>query len=364
MLTSANFCFILILALGKYECQEVIILGERQEELLKEIVETYIQTFRPVGSSSLVDKFKVSSATIRNDMAELESLGYIEKEHTSSGRVPSEAGYKYYVNNLMKPKEITGEDVIKLQQILSNNELVVSDAVTKCMEIISDITHYTSVVIGPSKSDNTLKQISIIPINEDEDEKRVVALLVTNKGIVENKQFTIPKSISINELVKTSEIINKMLVGTPINDVSKRLELEVKPIIKTQIRQYETVYNIFYDAFNDFVNNNSNIHVTGKTKIFEQPEYNDVSELKRLANKLEDKSFIEKVEENSDEDEIKVYIGKENKFDSNVTIIRKKYHINGEEGTIAVIGPKRMDYQRIVGLLEYIDDEIDNRKDK
>ena len=169
-----------------------MILGERQEQLLKEIVETYIQTFRPVGSKSLVDEFKVSSATIRNDMAELENLGYLEKEHTSSGRIPSEAGYKYYVNNLMKPKEITGEDVIKLQQILSNNELVVSDAVTKCMEIISDITHYTSVVIGPSKSDNTLKQISIIPINEDEDEKRVVALLVTNKGVVENKQVIIP----------------------------------------------------------------------------------------------------------------------------------------------------------------------------
>ena len=123
-------------------------------------------------------------------------------------------------------------------------------------------------------------------------------------------------------------------------------------------------FNSMSHNMHDFVNNNSNIHVTGKTKIFEQPEYNDVSELKRLANKLEDKSFIEKVEENSDEDEIKVYIGKENKFDSNVTIIRKKYHINGEEGTIAVIGPKRMDYQRIVGLLEYIDDEIDNRKDK
>ena len=104
-------------------------------------------------------------------------------------------------------------------------------------------------------------------------------------------------------------------------------------------------------------------HVTGKTKIFEQPEYSDINELKRLANKLEDNNLITKVEEVSDEDDIKVYIGDENEFDSNCTIIRKKYHVNGEEGTIAVIGPKRMDYQRIVGLLEYIDDAIDNRKD-
>ena len=175
--------------------------------------------------------------------------------------------------------------------------------------------------------------------------------------------FTLPNTINVKEVIKTSEIINKMLVGTPINEVSKRLELEVKPIIKTQIQQYETVYNIFYNAFNDFVATNSNIHVTGKTKIFEQPEYSDITELKRLANKLEDKSLITKMEENGNEDEIKVYIGEETEFDSNVTIIRKKYHINGEEGTIAVIGPKRMDYQRIVGLLEYIDEKIDNRKD-
>ena len=190
-----------------------------------------------------------------------------------------------------------------------------------------------------------------------------MAVVCTDKGNVENKMFTLPNTINVKEVIKTSEIINKMLVGTPINEVSKRLELEVKPIIKTQIQQYETVYNIFYNAFNDFVATNSNIHVTGKTKIFEQPEYSDITELKRLANKLEDKSLITKMEENGNEDEIKVYIGEETEFDSNVTIIRKKYHINGEEGTIAVIGPKRMDYQRIVGLLEYIDEKIDNRKD-
>lgn len=246
-----------------------MILGERQEQLLKEIVETYIQTFRPVGSKSLVDEFKVSSATIRNDMAELENLGYLEKEHTSSGRIPSEAGYKYYVNNLMKPKEITGEDVIKLQQILSNNELVVSDAVTKCMEIISDITHYTSVVIGPSKSDNTLKQISIIPINEDEDEKRVVALLVTNKGVVENKQVIIPDNINMRELIKTSEIINKFLVGTPIDKVSERLELEVKPKIKDVIKRYEEVCSFFQNAFHDFTMDNSDIIFSGKTNLLD-----------------------------------------------------------------------------------------------
>ncbi len=356
-MTSANFCFILILALGKYECQEVIILGERQEELLKEIVETYIQTFRPVGSKSLVDKFKVSSATIRNDMADLEELGYLEKEHTSSGRIPSEAGYKYYVNNLMKPKDITGEDILKLQTILSNNQLVVSDAVTKCMEIISDITHYTSVVIGPSKSDNTLKQISIVPINEDEDEKRVVALLVTNKGIVENKQVIIPDNINMKELIKTSEIINKFLVGTPIDKVSERLELEVKPKIKDVIKRYEEVCSFFQNAFHDFTMDNSDIIFSGKTNILDYKEYEEPNKLKEMISKLEDQELVKNI--NTTDEGINVYIGEETEFDKDVTIIKTHYKVGNDEGTLAIIGPKRMEYDKVVTLLNFLKNYIE-----
>ena len=159
-------------------------MNNRQNELLRLIVETYIKTVKPVGSKSLVKKLKCSSATIRNDMAYLESLGYLEKTHISSGRVPSEAGYKYYVDNLMKPKELTGDEVLKLQTILNNKDLVISDAIVKCMEIISDITNYTSIVLGKDNDNNTLKQVSIVPI----DDKKIVAVVVTNTGHVENKQ--------------------------------------------------------------------------------------------------------------------------------------------------------------------------------
>ena len=332
-------------------------MDERRNNLLKEIVEVYIKTAKPVGSKALCSKFDCSSATIRNEMSVLEDLGYIEKNHISSGRVPSEAGYRYYVENLMEAEKITGSDMLKLQSIFANNELELSDAITKCMEIISDITNYTSIVLGKSSADNNLLQVNIIALSASQ----VVAVVCTDKGNVENKIFNLPSNININEVVKTSELINKMLVGTPINEVSARLEVDIKPIIKRQIRQYETVYNIFYDAFNDFVSNNSNIHVTGRTKIFD-----DITELKRLANKLEDTDFIEKVSKSheDDENEIKIYIGDESEFDPNVTIIRKKYHIDGEDGTIAVIGPKRMDYGRIVSLLEYIDENLDSRKEK
>jgi len=288
-------------------------------------------------------------------MVILENLGYIEKNHISSGRVPSEKGYKYYVENLMKPKELTGEDVLKLQTIFNNKGLQLSDAITKCMEIISDLTNYTSVVLGKSSSENLLKQVSIIPL----DNTKVVALVCTDKGIVESKHFFLPPNTEMHEVVKTSEIINKMLIGTPINEISERLEYEIKPIISKQVNQYETVYNIFYDAFKDFVNS-SNIHVSGKAKIFEQPEYTNASDIKRLVNKFEDETFIKKIEENNNDDRINIYIGDESDFDENVTIIKSKYNINGEEGTIAIIGPKRMEYDRVVGLLNYINKEINS----
>ena len=333
-------------------------MDERQENLLKEIVESYIKTVRPVGSKALCKKFKLSSATIRNEMSALEHLGFLEKNHVSSGRIPSEKGYKYYVDKLMKPKELNGEEMLKLQTIFQNQQLQISDAITKCMEIISDLTNYTSVVLGKNSSDNTLQQVNIIPI----DESKVVALVCTNKGIVENKQFNIPSNIFMEELTKTCEIINKMLIGTPINEVSERLEFEIKPIISKKIKQYEAVYDIFYTAFNDFANNNSNIHFSGKTNILKQPEYDNVDELKRIINKFEDESFVRKIETKSEG--INVYIGEESEFDPNVTVIKTKYNINGEEGTIAIVGPKRMEYDRVIGLLEYINKEIDSNKNK
>lgn len=332
-------------------------MGNRQEELLKVIVETYIQTFKPVGSKSLVDEFKCSSATIRNDMALLEDLGFLEKEHTSSGRIPSEKGYKYYVDHLMKPKELTGEDVLKLQTILNNNQLVVSDAVNKCMEIISDITHYTSVVIGPNKSSNTLKQISIIPLDTNGEINRVVAVLVTNQGIVENKQVDISADINMAELIKTSEIINKVLVGTPLDKVNERLELEVKPKIKDVIARYDEVCNFFSSAFHDFTMDNSDIVFSGKTNILDYKEYEEPSRLKEIVSKLEDVDLVNSIK--TDENDINVFIGEETEFDPDVTIIKTHYSVGNDEGTLAIIGPKRMEYDKVVTLLDFLKSYIE-----
>ena len=203
-------------------------IGTRQKELLKVIVEEYVKTARPVGSKSLCKKFKCSSATIRNDMATLENLGYLEKTHISSGRIPSEEGYRYYVDNLMEAKKISGEDMMRLQTIFNNKELELNDAISKSLEIISDITNYTSVILGKASSDNRLAKVEVVPISD----KQLIAIVITDSGHVENKNVMLEENISSEDVSKTTELLNKMLIGTPIDEVPSKLEFEIKPIIR------------------------------------------------------------------------------------------------------------------------------------
>lgn len=329
-------------------------LGTRQKELMKAIVEEYISTARPVGSKHLCKKFKVSSATIRNDMSLLEELGYLEKQHISSGRVPSSLGYRYYVDNLMEPKKISGEDMLKLQTIFSNNELNLNDAILKSLEIVSDITNYTSVILGSNSNENLLEKVEIIPISDG----NVVAVVVTDKGHVENKSINIPSTIDMKEVSKTAELLNKMLRHTPINEVPSKLEFEIKPIIGNYVKDYEVLYNAFYEALSSF-QNNRDVHFEGKANILKQPEFNTVDSVKNIISKFESKELVSKIEET--DDEVKVYIGVESELDDNVTVIKTKYEAGGKVGTIAIIGPKRMDYERVLNMLEYIKGEINKK---
>lgn len=335
-------------------------MDERQQILLKEIVESYIKNVKPVGSKSICQKLGCSSATIRNEMAELENLGYLEKNHISSGRIPSEKGYRYYTEYLMKPKELTGEDVLKLQTIFSNRNLVLSDAINQCVEIISEMTNYTSIVLGKKSHSNLLQYVNIVPIKDG----KIVAMVCTDEGFVQSRQFVVPEHVKMEELVKTSEIINKMLVGTPIDEVSEHLEFDIKPIISKRIEQYESVYHIFMEAFQNFATNvQENIHLSGKHKLIEKPEYDNVEEIRKITSKFEDENLIKKIEEKPNSKGINIYIGEENEFDPNVTVIKTTYHYKGEEGTIAIIGPKRMEYDRVVGLLSYINKNLNDESE-
>ena len=324
-------------------------LTDRQNRLLKIIVEEYIKTARPVGSNQICKTLKCSSATIRNEMSELEELELLEKTHTSSGRIPSETGYRYYVDNLMEPKKMNGEDILKLQIIFSNQQLELSDYLSKSLEIISDITNYTTIVLGKTSHENRLKEINIVPI----DDKNLVVIVVTDKGVVEHKNITI--DANIDEIKKTVNLINDLIVGTPIDEVSTKLEFEIKPIIGRYVKEHEIIYNTFYQVFKDF--SSKNINIVGKNNILDQPEFNNIDKVKEIFTKFDSSDIVDKIEEK--DNEIKIYIGKESNLDDDMTIIKTSYKTNKQDGTIAIVGPKRMDYERVVSLLEYIKEHIE-----
>ncbi len=327
-------------------------LTNRQSQILKLIVERYIKEPIPVGSKVISKALNCSSATIRNEMVVLEERGLLEKTHTSSGRVPSEAGYRYYVDNLMELKEMNAEDMLKLQIVFKNQQLALSDVITKSLQVISDITNYTTVILGNSSHENLLKQIEVVPI----DDVSIIVIIVTDKGHVEHKNIKL-YDVSLDEIKKTVGLINNLISGTPIDEVSKKLEFEIKPIIGNYVKQHEQLYNAFYNVFTDFTNHE--VNVVGRNKILEQPEFSsNIEKIKTVFNKLEDKNLLKNIEED-DDNNIKVYIGNESNIDSDVTVIKTKFKQGDEEGTIAIIGPKRMEYDRVVGLLEYMKDNIE-----
>ena len=320
-------------------------LTNRQNEILKLIIEEYSKVPVPVGSKSICDELDISSATVRSEMAKLEEIGYLEKTHVSSGRIPSEEGYKYYVNNLMKPKEMTGEDMLNLQTIFQNKSLVLSDAIEKSLEIISELTNYTAITIDNNYA--KLKKVEVVPLASD----YLLAIVITDSGHVENKKINL-KNSDLEEIRKTVELINKLIVGTPINEVSEKLEYEIKPIIGKYIQNHEMIYNAFYNAFSD-LKNTSDITMKGKNKILELEEFsNNADKIKKIINKFDDENIVSSIKE--EDGGINIYVGSENNIDDDLTVIKTKYNAQGEEGTLAIIGPKRMDYDRVVSLLDYL----------
>jgi len=327
-------------------------LSKRQNEILKLIVMSYIKLAHPVPSSIICDKLNCSSATVRNEMVVLEEAGYLEKTHTSSGRVPSEKGYRYYVDHLMDKEKINDEEAYKIQTIFDNHQLELSDVIEKSLQIVSDMTLYTSIILDEKSHDNKLKEISVVPISNNE----MVVLIVTDKGYVEHKDLRL-NNVSLEDIKKTVKLINDLVVGTPIDEVSSKLEFEIKPIIGKYVKQHEMLYNAFYDVFQDMTSSSKNINVVGKNNIFKHKEFNDIDKVQDIFEKLDDKDKMLSIKE--DNNDINIYIGHENNLDDDVTIIKTNYKTDKDNGTIAIVGPKRMEYSRVVNLLDYIKKQIE-----
>lgn len=255
----------------------------------------------------------------------------------------------------MSPKNMTGEEMLKLQTIFHNKALDLNDIILKSIELISEMTNYTSVVLGKSSNESLLKKVEVVPLEND----KVLTMVITDKGHVEYKNMYLPNT-DIEEVIKTVNLINKMIVGTPIDCISERLEYDIKPIIGKYVTQHEILYNAFYDAFTSFTNKSADVHFVGRNNFLKQPEFENIDAVKKVLTKLDDVSSISDMAE--EKNGINIYIGKDSELSEDIAVVKTKYNYGGLEGTIAIIGPKRMEYEKVVTLLNYINENLSNTK--
>lgn len=326
---------------------------DRRDQVLKLIVEDFIKTAEPVGSHRLIEKYnlQVSSATIRNDMNSLEKDGYLEKTHTSSGRVPSSKGYKYYIEHLRNPS-VDSKIKNEVQMMFSKTNSV-EDILQESCEILSNMTNLASVVLGPSADEERLISVQLVPLNAT----KFTAIFVTDKGYVENKTFAVNGDVKLEDVKKCIEILNERLKGTQINHLVDKLEA-IRPIISDYVSDYTYLYNTLAKTFYDFANQR-NQEFYGKENLIKQPEFRDDAEsLKRIFGLFDKPEELQKMIECTD-DGIVVDCGEFNDDYSDVSVISKEIVANGENvGKIAIIGPSRMDYNKVLESLDYVVEQI------
>jgi len=325
-------------------------LSDRQKLILKAIIEDYVDTGEPVGSKSLMDKpyLDFSSATIRNDMQYLEEIGLLEKTHTSSGRIPSNDGYRYYVEHLVTRDVDVMEQFPLIDKIFNDDSLNKEEMIKKAIDLLSDLTNYMTFASEANTDHRKLVKLDLVQINDHEG----LLIIITSSAKVETKQIMIPK-IGFDEFKKVIQAFDKALAGTYISEIKYILQSEgVTEIVSQYIDYQDEILRTFEKAFSDFKNQKT-IHSDINT-VFEIPEFRDnVDKIRDIVKKVDSPDIHNMLSTPSSS--LQVKIGGENQIDGDCTVISVPYQIDNEDsGVIAVVGPKRMEYKRVIPLLEYL----------
>lgn len=326
----------------------------RRDEILKYIVEEFIQTAQPVGSKTLLEKYALdcSSATIRNAMAELEKEGMLEKTHISSGRVPSAKGYQYYLEKLDKDTFTSNVDIDiefqrEFQEVLKNKSKSVEDVVAKSCQMLSEMTNMATVVLGPKANNETLVSIQLLRLTE----KTAMGIFITDSGYVEKKTFVVDsKDVTFQQLTNAIAMLNERLAGSKVVDLEAKLK-SLEPLVKNM---YGKGGDIIIQAFLESVVNftRKKYAVYGEKKLLSLPEFSgDKDSFLNAFEALKDPNSLEKNFSERDDlgKDVNIAFTNENKGD--FAIVSKQFNGNDQ---LAVVGPKRMDYKKVLSALEYI----------
>jgi len=336
---------------GKYKRRGVHMLNERKLKILEAIVKDYIETAEPIGSRTIEKKYNlgISSATIRNEMSDLEEMGYIIQPHTSSGRVPSDKGYRLYVDNLMNYRELTLDEATFLKNIIANNINHMEYLMKETAKAISLLTNYTTIVSEPTVNKTKISHVQLMPM----DEKSIALALITDSKAIKNHVVLVDFELSDAELNNLTQILNSWLRGRAIDEVD---------VDNVKMSGDSNISKVFYkvlDAIKNIIlqEKNVNIYTSGVNNMLDFPEFSDIEKVKSLFKTFEERDVLITLLGESSADDIQIVIGAENSIEQmkDLSIIKANYQFKGRDlGAIGIVGPKRMDYFQVSSILNGI----------
>jgi len=351
-------------------------LDERKVKILKAVIKNYLETGEPVGSRTIskYTDLQLSSATIRNEMADLEELGYIIQPHTSAGRIPTDKGYRLYVDDLMSQKQSELKDretdVAVREKKAADMDAILSEKVDRIEELLQNVakvlakdTNYATMITTPQARGNKLKFVQLSSL----EAQKILAVIVMEGNLIRNKVIHISEEISSENLLKLNILLNTTLNGLAL----EQMNMSIITKMETQAGEHMALVKEVLDAIVDTISraDNLQIYTSGATNIFKYPELSDSNKASELIYTLEEKQsltgLVTKESEDEDDDQgIQVYIGSETPVESmkDCSVVTATYELSdGLKGTIGIIGPKRMDYEKVVGTLKTIRTQLDDK---
>ncbi|WP_044642349.1 heat-inducible transcriptional repressor HrcA [Risungbinella massiliensis] len=336
-------------------------LTERQKRILWAVIDDYILTAEPVGSRTVSRKDGVgfSAATVRNEMADLEEMGYLEQPHTSAGRIPSQKGYRFFVDHLVTPQIWNKKELTRLHEFFSSTTGTdhLEEVIQHTSGLLSQMTNYMGVVMGPKFEESSLKHLQIVPITE----RLAVAILVTNSGHVEQRKIVVPDGVTVQSMEKLVNFLNFRLQGIPLRQLSKRVAMDYQEELKYHLDQLEPILLMMQQIFQH--SQEERLFMSGATRMLDQPEFQDVDKLKTILDLIEENNTMIHLMEPTIEG-VQVRIGSELSLQEmdHMSFISASYYYQGEAvGTIGVLGPTRMNYARVIGLIDLMSKDFSNR---
>ena len=337
-------------------------LDERKKKVLQAIVEEYINTAEPVSSGSITKGHGLdySSATIRNDMAQLENIGFLDKPHTSAGRVPSAEGYRYYVNELLKEDNLTLEEIKYIQNKLKIKVNEIEDLTKVATTTLSEITHYTTVAVGPKADKQIIEEIKFVSLGQ----RMLMVVIVTDTGLVKETIIKFDEDITESQVDTLNNLFNTRLRGKPLSKIDKPMA----EYIFSEVHYSIGIMNAIINQINKIIEEeNNNIFLEGAKRSFDLPEFKSMKVAKNFINLLDAKDEMLEIFNSGEAEDINVFIGNddENSNLKDFSIITFKHTLGDKDlGTIGIIGPKRMDYAKVISVMKYISKKLNEDNNK